>query len=209
MSNYSPKVKICGITNLKDALSSMEFGADALGFVFFKQSPRYIQPHTARDIIENLPPFITTVGVFVNEDKQVIDKILELTGIDYIQLHGDESPETCAFWKKSFKAFRVREFVDLSILQRYVCKTFLLDTYSRDSYGGTGLIFNWDIAVEAKRFGNVILSGGLTPENIQKAVRHVMPYCVDVSSGVESDKKGIKDTEKLRLFIQRAKSAVR
>ncbi|MFQ3573050.1 MAG: phosphoribosylanthranilate isomerase [Thermodesulfovibrionales bacterium] len=209
MSGYSVKVKICGITNLKDALLAVEAGADALGFVFFKKSPRYVEPSVVRDIVENLPPFINTVGVFVNEDKTVIDSIVDLTGIDYIQLHGDESPETCALWKKSFKVFRVRDFVDLSLLERYACKTFFLDTYSKDSYGGTGMMFNWDIAVEAKRFGNVILSGGLNPENIQKAIRHVMPYGVDVSSGVESDVKGIKDPVKLSLFIHRAKSALR
>lgn len=209
MSYHSVKVKICGITNLRDAIIAAESGADALGFVFFKNSPRYVEPHTVKDIIENLPPFIHTVGVFVNEDKSTIDKIVEITGIDYIQLHGDETPETCALWKKAYKVFRVRDFLDLTQLQNYGCKTFMLDTFSRDSYGGTGQIFNWDIALEARRYGNIILSGGLTPENIQKAIQYVRPYGVDVSSGVESEKKGIKDAEKLRLFIQRAKSAVR
>lgn len=209
MDNYSVKVKICGITNLKDALMAVEFGADALGFVFFKKSPRNVEPVIVRDIIRNLPPFINTVGVFVNEETSVINQVVEFTGLDYIQLHGDEPPEICALWRKAFKVFRVRDFVDLSVLERYGCSTFLLDTYSKDTYGGTGQIFNWDIALEAKRFGNVILSGGLNPENIQQAIRHVMPYGVDVSSGVESERKGIKDIEKLRLFIQRAKTAVR
>ncbi len=199
------RVKICGITRTEDALKAVEFGADALGFVFYPGSPRYVEPGRAREIISALPPLVTAVGVFVNEDPSRIEEISKTAGIDIVQLHGDEPAEFCSLWPRVVKAFRVREFSDLSPLEKYRVSAFLLDTYSPDMPGGTGQVFNWDIALEAKRFGTVILSGGLTPDNIEKAVRWVRPYAVDVSSGVEAD-KGIKDLEKMRLFIERAKS---
>ncbi len=201
------RVKICGITRVEDALVSVEAGADALGFVFYEGSPRYVSPETVREIISHLPPFVLTVGVFVNEHPSRIREVMELSGLDTVQLHGDEPQEACSFWLRAIKAFRVRDFTDLEPLRKYRVSAYLLDTYSSELPGGTGLTFNWDIAVEAKKFGPVILSGGLTPENIERAVRWVQPYAVDVSSGVEQ-KKGIKDHDKLRLFIERAKSAI-
>jgi phosphoribosylanthranilate isomerase len=201
------KVKICGITRLEDAMAAIEAGADALGFNFFKGSPRCVFPETVKDIISKLPPFITTVGVFVNETAETINEILDITGIDAIQLHGDESPDFCTLWSKVIKAFRVRDLTDLEPLKRYRATAFLLDTYSKDSYGGTGQIFNWDIAREAKRFGPIILAGGLTPGNVEDAVRIVRPYAVDVCSGIEKE-KGIKDAERMKLFIERAKTAL-
>ena len=199
------RVKICGITRKEDAVRAVEFGADALGFVFYKDSPRYVHLDVAKSIISELPPFVTTVGVFVDENPSRISEVVGTSGIDVVQLHGNEPEETCLLWPRVIKAFRVREFTDLKPLERYRVSAYLLDTYSPDLPGGTGQVFNWDIALEAKSFGPVILSGGLTPENIDKAVRWVHPYAVDVSSGVEKE-KGIKDEEKLRLFIERAKS---
>ncbi len=205
------KVKICGITNLDDAMAAADFGADALGFVFFKKSPRYISPANAKKIIKKLPPFISTVGVFVNEDKNTIKKTVSQAGIDIIQLHGEEPPAACRFpGHLAIKAIRVKSIDNLEIISKYRDKVsaFLLDTYTPDVFGGTGQVFNWDIAVEAKKFGRVILAGGLTPTRIEKAVRWVHPYAVDVSSGVETE-KGKKDHKKMKLFIERAKGLSR
>lgn len=200
------RVKICGITNMEDARAAVDYGADALGFIFFPGSPRYITPEKAGEIISYLPPFVTTVGVFVNEDPAKIRSIAEFSGISMPQLHGDEPPDVCRLCHRVIKAFRVRDFTDLASLEKYQAAAFLLDTYTPDSYGGTGQVFNWDIALEAKRFGRIILSGGLTPDNIEKAVRMVSPYAVDVSSGVEAA-KGKKDLSKLKAFIEKAKAA--
>ncbi len=199
------RVKICGITRGEDALAAVESGADALGFVFYSGSPRHIRLEAARDIIRELPPFVTTVGVFVDEDPSTISEIVEAAGIDVVQLHGGEPEEVCRLWPRVIKAFRVRELTDLDAVARYRVSAYLLDTYSPDMPGGTGQVFNWDIALEAKRFGPVVLAGGLTPENVDRAVRWVRPYGVDVSSGVERE-KGVKDEEKVRLFIERAKA---
>ncbi len=201
------KVKICGITNLEDALAAIEFGADALGFVFYSESPRYVIPQKVREIVDQLPPFTTTVGVFVNETPTKIKEIMTFARLQVVQLHGEELPEQCTLWRPSIKAFRVRDFVDLRPLEQYKCMSaYLIDTYAPSSYGGTGQVFNWDIALEAKKFGPIILAGGLTPDNIEKAVRWVMPYAVDVSSGVEF-KKGKKDPHKMKDFIEKARRA--
>ena len=201
------KVKICGITNTDDAMAAVSFGADALGFVFFQGSPRYISPDAAAAIIRKLPSFVMTIGVFVDEKPDQIEMIIASTGVDVIQLHGDEPPEMCAFSRRIIKAIRVKSLASLDPLVHYREKVsaFLLDTFSPDSFGGTGQKFNWDIATYAKQFGRIILSGGLTPDNIIEAVKQVEPYGVDVSSGVEL-KKGEKDHLKMRLFIERAKT---
>lgn len=200
------RVKICGITNIGDALVAVEYGADALGFVFYRGSPRYVSPDDAKEIIRQLPPFVTAVGVFVDEDIGVIEKTVKHASLSVVQLHGNEPPETCLKLGRVFKAIRVKDLCDLEPLRKYRASAFLLDAYTPDQYGGTGLIFNWDVAVAAKQFGNIILAGGLNPDNIEKAVRWVRPYGVDVSSGVEVE-KGKKDHLKLKLFIERAKSA--
>ncbi|MBM4129326.1 MAG: phosphoribosylanthranilate isomerase [Nitrospira sp.] len=202
------RVKICGITNPDDAMGAVNFGADALGFVFFKGSPRFITPEEAASIIKNLPPFITTVGVFVNERPENIEHILSQTNIDVVQLHGDEPPETCSTLRRVIKAIRVRSLESLDPLKNYKDKVsaFLLDTFVPDTPGGTGQQFNWDIAVYAKQFGKIILAGGLTPDNVVEAVRRVRPYGVDVSSGVELEKRK-KDRKKMKLFIEKAKEA--
>jgi len=201
------RVKICGITNLEDAEAAIDFGADALGFVFFKGSPRCVTLQQAEAIICKLPPFVTTVGVFVDETPEIIRSSIN-AGIDVIQLHGEERPEACRFSRRSLKAIRIKSIDSLEPLKTFksVVSAFLLDAYTTDALGGTGMKFNWDIAVEAKQFGRIILAGGLTPENIADAVLHVRPYGVDVSSGVELE-KGKKDHQKMKLFIERAKGA--
>jgi phosphoribosylanthranilate isomerase len=201
------KVKICGITNIDDALAALEHGADALGYVFYKGSPRYITPDRARGIIQRLPTFATTVGVFVDERAEEVDRVMRHAGIDVAQFHGHEPPEACVVPRRVIKAIRIKELSDLEPLKHYKVSAFLLDTYTPDLLGGTGQIFNWDIAVDAKQFGRVILAGGLTPENVAQAVQWVHPYAVDVSSGVEEE-KGKKDHEKMRLFIKNAKEAL-
>jgi phosphoribosylanthranilate isomerase len=202
------KVKICGITTIEDAEFAIQAGADALGFVFYPQSPRAVDQETAKRIASSLTPFITTVGVFVNETPENVEKIISYAGLDVIQLHGSEPPEHCIHHKKIIKAIRVKELVDLSLLDRYSsASAFLLDTYSAESYGGSGRTFNWDIAVEAKKYGDIILAGGLNPDNIERAINIVTPYAVDVSSGVEGTIKGRKDRTKVKLFIERAKKS--
>lgn len=200
------RVKICGITNLYDALAAVDFGADALGFVFFSKSPRCISYNKAAEIIRKLPSFITTVGVFVNEKIENIEKAIYSTGIDVVQLHGDEPPEMCNLSRRIIKAIRVKSLESLDPLINYKDKVsaFLLDTFTPNVFGGSGQIFNWDIAIDAKPFGRIILSGGLTTDNIVEAIRRVKPYGVDVSSSIESE-KGKKDHKKMKLFIEKAK----
>ena len=202
------KIKICGITNLDDAKAAVDFGADALGFVFFRESPRAISPQSAASIIAKLPAFTTTVGVFVDKPLDEIKKIVNETGIDVLQLHGDEPPESCCLQRRVIKGIRVKSLESLEPLKSYrnLVSAFLLDTFAPHMPGGTGQVFNWDIAIEAKNFGRIILAGGLTPENISEANRRVNPYAVDVSSGVELV-KGKKDHQKMKLFIERARSA--
>lgn len=199
------KVKICGITNLDDALFAVEAGADALGFIFFDNSPRNLRPEDAAGIIEKLPPFVTAVGVFVNETPGRIRDIVRSTGLNAVQLHGDESPGFCkGLGLKAIKAFRVRVKDDINRLKGYEVSAFLLDTFKEGVHGGTGETFDWDIAIKAKRFGRIILSGGLTPDNIREAVAKAAPYAVDVSSGVE-ERPGKKDLKKVRKFIEQVK----
>jgi phosphoribosylanthranilate isomerase len=201
------KVKICGITNFEDALAAAEFGADAVGFIFYKKSPRYIDPVKAKEIILRLPPFVSTVGVFVDEKRRVVESVMGEAGVDIAQFHGHEAPEECIIPKRAIKAFHIKDENDLESLKRYKVGAYLLDTYTPDALGGTGQIFNWSIAMDAKPLGKIILAGGLTPDNVAQAVTMVRPYGVDTASGVERE-KGIKDHEKMRLFIQRAKEAL-
>jgi len=202
------KIKICGITTLEDANAAVENGADALGFVFYPKSPRAVTPETAKSIISILPPFITAVGVFVDEDTDNIEKIASYSGLNAIQLHGSEPPESCNINRNVIKALRVKDLSDLEVLSSYkTASAYLLDTYSPHEFGGTGHVFNWEIAVEAKKFGRIILAGGLNPDNIEEAVQMVQPYGIDVSSGVEGPAKGKKDHNKIKLFIERARKA--
>ena len=196
------KVKICGITNLDDALFAAESGADALGFVFWKKSPRFVEPAIVKAIVKALPPFVSCVGVFVDEEASRANEIARQAGLSCVQLHGSETPEFCGGMElRVIKAFRIKQGADVSSLSAYDVSAFLLDTYSEGAPGGTGKVFDWDCAIEAKKYGKVILAGGLTPGNIEEALRKVGPYGVDVSSGVESS-KGKKDWVKVKEFIR-------
>lgn len=189
------RVKICGITNRQDARMSVEMGADAIGFIF-APSPRQITPEKAREIICGIPPFVQTVGVFVNEKPDAIREITGSCGLDFIQLHGDETPETCAeFMPQAIKAFRISDGSGLQSIRSYHGKirAILFDSYDEKIRGGTGKTCNWDLAVRGKDFGiPMILSGGLTLSNIEKAISSVKPFAVDVNSGVEK-RPGKKD----------------
>jgi phosphoribosylanthranilate isomerase len=199
------KVKICGITNLDDALLAVDAGADALGFVFFGASPRNVSPEQASAIIRRLPPFIQTVGLFVNESLSTINETADACGLDIIQLHGEESPDFCTGVKRRvLKALRVRNITSLEPMPSYRVSAFLLDTWSPNAQGGTGQTFNWDIAAAAAGNGKIVLAGGLTTDNIADAIRQVRPYGVDVSSGVEVT-HGKKDAVKINEFIRKAK----
>jgi len=200
------RIKICGITNLDDALVATELGADAVGFVFYEKSPRYINPKTAALIIRELPPFVATVGVFVNEPPERVVDVAREAGVGCVQLHGDETPEYCAsLGLRAIKALRVKDASVLNMLRSYSVSGILLDTYRKGVPGGTGETFDWEIAAGAAGAGRIILSGGLTPENIREAIRKVGPYAVDVSSGVETS-PGKKDHEKLRKFFEQVRT---
>jgi phosphoribosylanthranilate isomerase len=206
------KVKICGITGLDDALAAAEAGADALGFNFYPQSPRYVAPANAAGILKKLPPFVARVGVFVNPTQGEVERALASMRLDWLQFHGDEDSDFVSGFPGDMvvKAFRVKDKKDLKGMNAFSgCAAFLLDAYSPGAYGGTGKPFRWDIALEAKkRYGRpVILAGGLTPQNVAEAVKKVKPWAVDTASGVESA-PGKKDEEKLRAFIAAAKSAL-
>lgn len=196
--------KICGITNREDALCAVKCGADALGFIFYEKSPRYVAPEKAAEIICDLPPFVTPVGVFVNAPH--IDAIVKLAGLRAIQLHGDEPPEACLGHDVPvIRTLRVGNEFDALALRSHPVRTFLLDTARTGSYGGTGETFDWAKAREAKNYGRIILSGGLNPDNVREAIEQVAPYAVDTSSGVEAE-PGKKDHKKVRDFLARAKA---
>jgi len=181
-------VKICGITNYEDAAIAVELGATALGFIF-ASSPRQITPQKARDIIHAIPPFLKTVGVFVNEGPTEIKEIVHHCGLDLVQLHGDESPGLCReLMPYTIKALRIKDAssIQSSLAYQGKVRALLLDTYAKDKAGGTGTTFDWRFAIKIKELGiPIILAGGLGPSNIDGAIRTVKPYAVDVNSGVE------------------------
>jgi phosphoribosylanthranilate isomerase len=200
------RIKICGITNIDDALMAIDAGADALGFNFVPGTPRYLKDtKAAAKIIEQLPPFITTVGLFVNAAPEVIQATADECHLDMLQLHGDESPQFCnALNRRFIKAVRVKDESSFSHLSDYRVSGYLLDTYVKGAMGGTGIAFDWRLAVKAKQFGRIILAGGLDPDNVASAVQQVRPYGVDVSSGVETRPRR-KDPVKVQTFIQTVK----
>ena len=206
MMNPQVKVKICGMTQLKDAAFAVEQGADAVGFIFYNKSPRSVTMKTARDIILKLPPLVDTVGVFVNESVDRINKVANYCGLDLVQLHGEESPAFCRkIQRRVIKAFRVKDLQSIKQLEKYSVSGYLLDTFSDNLHGGTGKIFDWNLALPAKKMGPVILAGGLTARNILQAIRQARPYGVDVCSGVEK-LPGVKDPEKVRAFLKNIRS---
>lgn len=192
------RVKICGITNLEDALNAVGLGVDALGFVF-APSPREIRPNKAKEIIEKLPPWVSTVGVFVDEKPGRVMQVVSQCRLDYVQLHGDETPEYCE--ELDIKIIKTIK-TDIKKIPEYKVSGILLDISK-----GTGKVYDWDLAVKAKKYGKpIILSGGLDPKNVGSAIKKVKPYAVDVSSDIESN-PGKKDFEKMKKFLEGVENA--
>ena len=197
------RVKICGITRPEDAAKAAEVGVDAIGLVFYNQSPRAVDVDTARAVVEALPPFVTTVGLFVNPTPQEVATTLHRVPLDILQFHGNELPEECGIYKKPYiKAIRMHPGIDLvAEVKRYAgARGVLLDTYHPDMPGGTGEKFDWKLIPETID-KPMILAGGLTPDNVWQVISKVRPYAVDVSSGVEIE-KGIKDAAKMAAFMR-------
>lgn len=198
------QVKICGLTNLADAQAAVDFGADLIGFIF-ASSPRQVTVEEVEKIRERLRGDVSAVGVFVDRDLSEVQQIAKDCNLDYIQLHGSESPDYCQQLEKPvIKAFSIKDKESLEELKRYDVDKYLLDTYHPDKQGGTGETFNWDLALEAKESGPIFLAGGLNPENVVQAVRKVNPAGIDVSSGVEL-RAGKKNYRKVRRFIKQVK----
>jgi phosphoribosylanthranilate isomerase len=201
-------IKICGITNLEDALAAVASGADALGFNFYNLSPRYITPQSAREIVEQLPMSILTVGVFVNEDSpQSVRSIANEARMTALQLHGDESPSYCRELADSYviKTLAVSGDSDVAMVDAYEVEAVMLDTRDNKLRGGTGRVFDWSIAKRVNKLvPKLFLAGGLSPENIEEAIATVSPYAVDACSAIE-DRPGIKNHERMRMFIERAR----
>lgn len=202
------RVKICGITREQDAMAAAEYGADAIGFVFYEPSPRYVSVERAAAIARELPPFLTTVALFVNADADTIASVVDQVGIDLLQFHGQECPDYCARHRRPWiRAVRMKPDTDLLAAQAEFAagRGLLLDAYRPGVPGGTGETFDWE-RIPAELASRIVLAGGLNPENISDAVRRVRPYAVDVSGGVEAD-KGIKDPHKIKAFIKEVRSA--
>lgn len=204
------KVKICGITRVEDAIFASECGADALGFIFYKKSKRYVENKTVKTIIDKLPPFLSTVGVFVNENIDFIRKTVEETGINIAQVHGEEDSDyvkELSKYVKVIKGFRIKDEKDIEMIKKYELSYFLIDAYSEKEYGGTGETFNWDIAKKVSEIGKIILAGGINETNIEKVKEEIKPYAVDLSSGVEIS-SGIKSHDKIEKFMNKIKGRV-
>jgi phosphoribosylanthranilate isomerase len=205
------RVKVCGVTTLDDALVAAAAGADALGFNFWPESPRYLEPVRAAEIIALLPPFVTPVGVFVNEPPRSVERLAQAAGARAVQLHGDEPPQDvdmlAATGLTVMKAFRVgRQFRAQALKQYARAGAFLLDASVKGERGGTGKSFDWKRARGANRYGRIVLAGGLTVENVAEAVRAAQPFGVDVCTGVEA-KPGVKNHTLVREFLRAAKAA--
>jgi len=198
-------VKICGITNVEDALWAAKCGATAIGLIFAEESPRRATLAAAREIVSELPDSVLRVGVFVNERVDFVNQCVRELGLSYAQLHGEETPEYCRKVKANvIKAFRISSRDDLEPLKKYDVEAFLLDAFSPGRRGGTGKTFDWTLAVAAKNRGvPIIVSGGLNPENVAEAIERVAPAGVDASSGVELSPRR-KDREKVKLFVERS-----
>jgi phosphoribosylanthranilate isomerase len=198
------RVKICGITNREDAQLAAKLGADALGFIFYPKSPRHVAPEAAREIIAHLPPFVAAVGVVVDEAADAVRDLAARVGLDWVQLHGQETPDYCrSLGLKVVKGFRIKDAGSLAELAPYrgAVQAMLLDTYKRGQAGGTGESFDWRLARDAKAYGPIILAGGLTPDNVAQAIRVAQPQAVDTASGTEAN-PGRKDPDKLRAFFK-------
>ncbi|MBI5206658.1 MAG: phosphoribosylanthranilate isomerase [Candidatus Firestonebacteria bacterium] len=199
------KIKICGITNRIDALGCASLGVDAIGFIF-APGPRQITSKEAKKIIQVLPPYITTVGVFVNETAEKINEIVNFCKLDIVQLHGQEPPEYCKkITGRIVKTFHIKNKESLNPISLYAASAILLDTYSEKKQGGTGENFNWELVSDLHLKYYIILAGGLTPLNVDKAISIVNPYAVDVSSGVEKS-PGKKDFNKMKEFVEKVRA---
>ena len=196
-------IKICGITNMDDAAAAVAAGADLLGFNFYKPSPRYITPQKAREIVRRFPSEVLKVGVFVNEELADVHTIMRVAGLGALQLHGDESPEYCSKFPGCcvIKTFAVTDTFDVHAAEAYEVDGIMLDTKHNHLRGGTGRVFDWSIARQAAlTIPNLYLAGGLSPENVENAIKTVRPYAVDACSALE-DRPGIKNHERMRVFI--------
>jgi phosphoribosylanthranilate isomerase len=201
------RVKICGITRVDDALAAASAGASAIGFIFVHASPRYIDAESAALIVRALPPAVTPVGVFVNESREGINRVVARSGIRALQLHGEESPEaTAGFSVPVIKSFRVGGGFSVESLRAFSVHAILLDKFMPGVHGGTGKTFDWNVANAATTYGRVILSGGIHAGNVADAIRRVHPYAIDVSSGVEAS-PGIKDPEKMAALFRAVRDA--
>lgn len=203
-----PRVKICGITRIQDGLDAAARGADAVGLVFYSKSPRHIGVERAVEIVQALPPFVTTVGLFVNAERAEVESVLNGVKLDLLQFHGEEAPDFCrGFGLPYLKAVRVKPGLDLlQYATRYQdAKGLLLDAYVEGTHGGTGATFDWTLIPSSLPLP-IILSGGLTPSNVAEAIRAVHPWAVDVSSGVEAE-KGIKDPVRVAAFMEGVRNA--
>jgi phosphoribosylanthranilate isomerase len=202
------RIKICGITRLEDAISASRLGVDALGYIFYEKSKRFISPANAAAIIKKIPPFITNVGVFVDASLETIKQVQQITGIGTIQLHGHESPEFCAQVSgRVIKAFSVSNNFRISIIREYSgLSAFLLDAWDENLKGGTGKPIEWSLAAKAAQMGNLILAGGLGPINLKEAIEIVKPYGVDLNSGVEV-MPGQKNPAKMQEAVQIVRKA--
>ncbi|WP_339485771.1 phosphoribosylanthranilate isomerase [Pseudomonas sp. EL_65y_Pfl2_R95] len=200
--------KICGITRLEDARAAIAAGADAIGFVFYPKSPRAVTIEQAQAILASLPPFVTTVGLFVDMPREALVQLLEQVPLDLLQFHGDETPEQCeGFGRPYIKALRVKPGVDVAhqIAAFASASGILLDTFVAGVPGGTGEAFDWSLVPQGLEMP-IILAGGLTPDNVQAAIMQVKPYAVDVSGGVEAS-KGLKDSSKVQAFIKAVRNS--
>ncbi|MDX8390061.1 MAG: phosphoribosylanthranilate isomerase [Mariprofundaceae bacterium] len=197
------RIKICGITRLEDALLASQLGVDAIGFVFYDKSPRYIEPLKAAAIIRQLPPFVSAVGLFVNPTQDFIADVLSHCPLGVVQLHGDESPEFCALQRRRvIKAVAVKTAEDLQRVHQYDCPVLLDAKAPEGVYGGTGTSFDWSLLHGFEHTHPLILAGGLDVENLPQALKVRQWFALDVSSGVELS-PGIKDAEKMRAFVAR------
>jgi len=208
------RVKFCGITSVEDRDSAVKAGVDAVGLIFFKDSPRFVALETAEKIIKDMPPFVSVVGVFVNEKLEFIEECVERCGLNAVQIHGDEDVKYCLRFKglklkgvKLIKGIRVKDRESLAIIEDCPADAIILDAYKKGLYGGTGEAFDRSLAVIANEYGrNIIISGGLNPGNVYAVIKEVKPYGVDVSSGIESS-PGRKNIELMERFIAEVREA--
>ncbi len=201
------RVKICGITRSEDALTAVDAGASAIGFIFARSSPRYVSPDKARTIIRGVPPFVTPVGVFTETTRPEALAMVAKSGIRSVQLHGENDlREFEDFPVPVYRVFLVSAEFNVETLRGYRGSAFMLDTFKEGVPGGTGERFDWTVAAESKKYGRLILSGGINPGNIAEALRRVAPFAIDVNSGVESS-PGIKDPDKIRLLFHALRDA--